>query len=388
MNQPGQLKNLEVTPDMSPEPPEPPPPLPTPIDILSLSLSVLAVVAVIFLLQFAQALLIPLVLGILISYALDPIVSWFGQWKIPRPLTAMLLLISLVGGLASYAYFLRDDAAAILDQLPTTVQQMRKRLTADRTTGPSAMEQVQQTAKELERVAAEAAGTKISPRTVAPSSPPLLDLSTYLWWGSVNAAVFTGQVVLVLFLVYFILASGDLYKRKLAKLAGPTLASKKITVEILDDINRQIERFLFVQLFAGVIAGVMTWAAFAWLGLDHPGVWGIAAGLANFIPYVGPLIIATFITVVGFLQFGTLAMAAFIAAISLAIKGFVGFLLTPWLMSKAAQMNPVAVFVGLLFWGWIWGVWGMLLAMPMIVVVKVVCDHVEDFKGIGELLGD
>lgn len=362
-------------------------PLPIPTDVRNLSLLVLAVLASIFALHLAQSVFIPIVFGILIGYALDPIVSWFGRWKIPRPISAAVLLLALVAAFGSSVYLLRDDAAAIVDTLPVAAQKLRERLREVRLKGPGPVEKMQKAAKEIEKAAEEATGSKPPPRSVAQAPPPL-DLSHYVWSGSLGVVTLLGQSVLVLFLVYFILASGDLYKRKLVKIAGPTLSEKRVRVEILDDINRQIERFLFVQLFTSLIAAVMTWAACAAVGLQYAAVWGIAAGIGNFIPYVGPIVVAGLITIAGFLQFETLSMAALIGGISLAIKGFVGFLLTPWLMSRAAKMNPVALFVGLLFWGWIWGIWGMMLAMPMIMVVKFVCDHIDDLKGIGELLGE
>ena len=108
----------------------------------------------------------------------------------------------------------------------------------------------------------------------------------------------------------------------------------------------------------------------------------------NSIPYFGPVLVTGGTAVVGFLQFGSLKMAALVAGVSLVITSVEGFLLTPWLTSRAARMNAVAVFVGLLFWGWVWNVWGMLLAVPMLMALKAVCDHVEDFKSVGELLGE
>lgn len=361
--------------------------LPFPTHIRSVSLTILVVIAIIFTLQFAQSFFIPLVLGILIGYALEPIVAWMSQWKLPRSLSAGLVLILLVGGLTTLTYFWRADVTAILDQVPTAAQNIRERLRQDRVDGSGALEKMKEAAKEIERTAAEATGAKTPLRSAQPATP-LLDLSHYLLWGSVNAFIFAGQVALVLFLAFFILASGDLYKRKLVKLAGPTLSSKRVTVELLDDINVQIRRFLSVQIFTSLLAAVLTWVALAWLGLPHAGVWGIAAGVGNFIPYIGPLIVAILITIVGFLQFGTFAMAALIAIVSLSIKGFIGFILTPWMMSKAARMNPVAAFIGLLFWGWVWGIWGMLLSMPLTMIMKVVCDRVENLKDFGELLGE
>jgi predicted PurR-regulated permease PerM len=354
------------------------------IDIRSLALTTLAFLAVIFTLQFAQSLLIPLVLGVLLSYTLDPVVTWFAKRNIPRTITAALLLITIVAGATSLIYVLWDDGLAIVNQLPTTAQNLRERLRDDASSGPGAIKQVQRAATEIEKAAAEATGSKQAPQP----GEPLLDLRRYLWWGSLNIVAAAGQIILLLFLTYFILVSGDLFKRKLVKIAGSTVNTKRVTLKILDDINRQIARFLYVQLFTSFVAALLTWLALAAVGLDHAGVWGIAAGIGNFIPYIGPVIIASLITIAGFLQFESFSMAALIAMMSLAIKGFVGFILTPWMMSKAAKMNTVAVFVGLLFWGWVWGVWGMLLAIPIVVVIKVICDHIEGLKSIGELLGD
>jgi predicted PurR-regulated permease PerM len=197
-----------------------------------------------------------------------------------------------------------------------------------------------------------------------------------------------GQLVLILFLVYFLLASGDLYRRKIVKLAGPSLSEKKLTVQILQEIDRQIEMFLFVQVFTSTIVAVATWLTFTALGVEQAAVWGLLAGVFNSIPYFGPVIVTGATSVIAFLQFGNLRMAIVVGAASLLITSLEGFLLTPWLTGRATRMNAVAIFVGLLFWGWIWNVWGMLLAVPMLVVMKTVCDHVEDFKGVGELLGD
>ena len=353
----------------------------------SLPLTVLAVIGTVLALHFAQALLIPFVFAVLISYALDPIVSWFTRWRVPRPISAAVLLLTLIGAVSSSFYFLSDDAVAILDNVPLAAQKLRQKLHHDRLEGPGAVEKMKKAAKEIEKAAAEAAGSKPPPRNVAPNEPPF-DLSPYLVSGSLGVVALIGQAVLVMFLVYFILAAGDLYKHKLVKLAGNTLSEKRLTVEILDDINRQIASFLYVQLFTSGVAAVLTWAALAGVGMEHAMAWGIAAGVGNFIPYVGPLVVAGLITFAGFIQFESLSMAAFIGGISLVIKGFVGFLLIPWMMSKAAKMNPIAVFVGLLFWGWMWGIWGMLLALPMIMIAKVVFDRIDGLKGVGELLGE
>jgi predicted PurR-regulated permease PerM len=182
--------------------------------------------------------------------------------------------------------------------------------------------------------------------------------------------------------------SGDLFKRKLVKMAGPSLERKKITVQILDEINRQIERFLLVRVVTSVVVAVATWVAFRMIGLEQAGVWAVAAGVFNSVPYLGPIIVAGGTFIVAFLQFDTLSMAAYAAGITLLVTSVEGWLLTPWLTSRTARTNEVAVFVGLIFWSFVWGVWGTLLAVPMLVVFKAVCDRIDDLKPVGELLGE
>jgi len=249
---------------------------------------------------------------------------------------------------------------------------------------------VQKAATELEKAATNAAAPPPAPSGVqrVQVETPAINISDYVMWGSIGIVAAIGQLVLILFLVYFLLASGDLYRRKLVKIVGPSLTDKKLTVQILEQIDRQIEAFLLVQVFTSTIVALATWLAFRALGVEQAAVWGLLAGVFNSIPYFGPVLVTGGTSVVAFLQFGTIRMAVIVGAVSLVITSLEGFLLTPWLTSRAARMNAVAIFVGLLFWGWVWNVWGMLLAVPMLMVIKAVCDHVEDFKGIGELLGD
>jgi len=362
----------------------------TPIDIRSVSITVLAVVAVVLMLQYAQSVIIPIVLSVLISYALGPIVDWMERRKIPRALGAGVLLMAVVGGSAWLLYGLRSEGSAIVEQLPAGARRLRELIEHDRPATTGAIKQVQKAAAELEK-AANAAGPPPTPASgvqrVQVETPPF-NISDYVMWGSLGVAAALGQLVMILFLVYFLLATGDLYRRKLVKIVGPSLSQKKITVQILADIDRQIETFLLVQVFTSALVAVATWLAFHQLGLQQAAVWGIAAGVFNSIPYFGPVLVTGGTAVVAFLQFGSIRMALIVSGVSLVITSLEGMLLTPWLTSRAARMNAVAIFIGLIFWGWVWNVWGMLLAVPMLMVLKAVCDHVEDLKGLGELLGD
>jgi len=155
----------------------------------------------------------------------------------------------------------------------------------------------------------------------------------------------------------------------------------------MDEITEQIQRYLLVQLLSSVVVGIATALAFWGLGLNHPVVWGIAAGILNLIPYIGSVIVAGAAALVGFMQFGEIRMAFALAAASLFIHTISGNLMVPWLTSRTSRMNPVAVFVGVLAWGWLWGVWGLLLGIPILMAVKAVCDRIDDLKPVGELLG-
>jgi predicted PurR-regulated permease PerM len=196
-----------------------------------------------------------------------------------------------------------------------------------------------------------------------------------------------GEVIIVTFLTYFLLLSGDTFRRKLVKITGPRLSSRKITVAALDEITQQIQRYLMVQLLASIVVGVATGLAFWALGLKHAGVWGFAAAVLNLVPYLGSAVVAGAAALIGFMQFGEIRMAVSLAGASLVIHTFMGNLIVPWLTSKASSMNPVAVFIGVLAWGWLWGVWGLLLGIPILMIVKAVCDRVDDLKPVGELLG-
>ena len=195
------------------------------------------------------------------------------------------------------------------------------------------------------------------------------------------------QLVMVLFLTFFMLLSDQLFKRKLVEIVG-TFSQKKVTVIVLEDIAGQIQQFLVIQLMTSAVVALVTWGALWALGLKQAALWGLLAGIFNTIPYYGALLVTAGLSMVGFLQFGTLGMTAAVAGVSLLITTLEGMLLTPMLMGRASSMNQVAVFAGLLFWSWAWGIWGMLLAVPMMMVVKVICDHVESLHPVGHLLGE
>lgn len=373
-----------IAPSLEPAPP----PLITHTAPRNVALGVLAVLAVIFALHWAQQVLIPLVLSILISYALGPLVTRLEKWKIPRFIGAAVVLVAIITGVSYSAYTLSDDLAAVVTQLPAAAGKLSRSLQEGRGKGVT-IDKVQKAASEIEKAAAVATGDTANKSAARVQvAQPRVNIRDYFWMGTMGLLALIGQTIIVIFTVYFLLVSGDLFKRKLVKITGPTLTRKKITVHILDEIDSQIQRFMLVQIFTSFLVGVATWLAFRWIGLEQAGMWGLAAGVFNSIPYLGPVIVTGGTVLVGFMQFGTISMALLIGGIALVITSIEGFLLTPWLTSRAGRMNAVVVFVGVLFWGWLWGVWGLLLGVPIIMAIKAICDHIEDLQSVGELLGD
>lgn len=374
------------------ESPEAPPALlRMPVDVYSFSLALLTVLAVTFTLHWARAIFIPLMLGVMISYALSPVVNAMGKWRIPRAIGAAVLLLGIVGGAGSLVYSLSDDAVSLIETLPEAARKIHSAGLKGSGNSQGVMKNVQKTATRLE----QAASDTVAPASAAPHGvtrvqieKPKLNVKEYLWMGTMSAFGFAGQLTTVLFLAYFMLASGNTFRRKLVKISGPTLSKKKITLQVLDEITDQIQRYLLVQIFTSILVGGVSWLVFLWIGLEHAAIWGIAAGVFNTVPYVGPVIVSGGTALIAFLQFGTIGMAFLVAGVSLVITSLEGYLLTPWLIGRASRMNPVVVFITVLFWGWLWGVWGLLLGVPILMMIKAVCDRVEDLGPIGELIGD
>ena len=356
-----------------------------------LALTILASVAVIFALEWAQSLVISLLLGILFAYTLNPLVVWLEWSKIPRWAGASIVMTAVVAALVLGSYALRSQAQTILDQLPAAVSQLSTGLASLREGKDSTMQRMQTAAGELEKATSQAVGVASTPKqrtTRVVIDTPGFQLGDFLWSGSLGAAGMVGQATMVVFLTYFLLLSGDTYKRKLVRLTGPSLANRKNTVHLLDDINASIQRYMFMLLLTNLLVGVLTWIALRWIGLDNAGAWGAAAGLLHVIPYFGPAITAGVVGMAAFMQFDALSPALLVAGASLCIATLVGTFITTWLTGRIARMNTAAVFVSLLFWTWLWGVWGMLLSMPITVLLKVVSQHVEPLAPIAELLGD
>lgn len=347
------------------------------------ALSVLAVLALIFSLQWARNFFIPLVFGILIAYTLNPVVAWFAR-KMPRIVAVYLVTLGVLASTAVMAISVYNEVQSIMDEVPTATYKLSQVLRHGDYGELNTLDKLHNVADALKQ-----ATRSTSVESVAtPERTPVFNINDWLWSGALSALALAGQLTMVAFLVFFALLSGDTFKRKLVKLAGPSLSDKKITIRILDDINTTIQRYMFMLLVTNVLLALVTWLALRWIGLANPGAWAVAAGLFHVIPYFGTVAAALAMGFAAFLQFGSFSMMLLVGCAFLVIATIVGMLITTWMTGRIARMNPSAVFVALLFGQWLWGIWGMLLCIPLIVVIKVISERVEGMQTIAELLGE
>jgi predicted PurR-regulated permease PerM len=363
-----------------------------------LALTVLAAIALVTALYLARGFFVPLLIGILASYALHPLVDWLQACRVPRSVGVALVLSMVVGSFSWIGFSVSDDAAALIEKLPEAARKLRQNLSAARSGVPTALQNMQEAAYELQGAAADAgapsapdaqpaASAKRVARAAAAEAAEPTWLRDYTLAQSALLATVVAQTPIVLLLTYFLLASGEHFRRKLVQLVGPSLSRKRDAVSILEEIDVQVQRYLLAMLASNALLAVGTWLAFLALGLDHAGAWGVAAGVLDFVPYLGPALIALGSGVAAFLQSGSLLYALVVAGASLLLAGAIGFVLMTWLQSRFARVNAAVLFISLLFFGWLWGVWGLLLGAPLVAIAKAVFDRIESLKPAGELLG-
>jgi predicted PurR-regulated permease PerM len=352
------------------------------------ALVVIALVLVLAAVRFAEAFFIPLVISVFLSYALSPLVARLEAWRVPRSLGAAFAVLVFVGLCGAAVYRAGSDAVDLLELLPQAVEKVRVSFTAWQHDGVNPLHHVQETAAELEKlaVAAQPAAPGPPPKPVAPAAPAI-DMRSVLLVGTGSAIFAAGQIVSVLFLTFFLLAAGHLFRRKLMQVVGPSFERRKITLRILDDVHRLNQHYFAVVLVINLAVGIATGIAMYAIGVDRALVWGVAAAILHTIPYLGAAALAAAAGLAAYLQLGSLGSALAAIGLVLAIAGALGVGLQTWLMGRAARMNAPAVFVSLLFWGMVWGAWGLLLAVPIMVAVKTACDHIEPLHGWGALLG-
>jgi predicted PurR-regulated permease PerM len=339
---------------------------------LAAPLWILAVIGVALFLREGRDLFLPIALALLLSFALAPVVRLLQRARVNRWIAVTLVMGALAAAALLGAYRLADNAAQAIRELPQTVRQVRERMAAG--AGGSFLDRLNRAADEMRKMQPGAPAKEAAPAGGG--------VGRALWTGSVNLA---GNVVVILFLSFFLLATAGTYRQRIVALLRPHLSGPREAATLLDEITSQVERFILVRILTSVIVGVATWIALLALGAPQPAMWGALAGVFNSIPYFGPVIVSGGLFVVG-VTAGGAGFGFQLGAVALAITSLEGWLITPPLMGKAERMHTLAIFVGLLVWSWIWGIWGTILAVPLLAVMKAVADHLPPLEPLSVLL--
>ena len=350
-----------------------------------IALVVIATIVVLAAAKLAAEFLVSVVAGILLAYALQPPVTKLEQAGLPRGIAASLVLLALVGATVATAWWLRHDAAAVVAELPEAARKFREAIRNDGRPGPLA--HVQQAAAELDKAAAEAQGKPAVPKP-DPAPPVSSVLSNQVAAHGAALIELAGQLGIAATMALFLLAAGDTFRRKLLRIVGGPLSQRRVTVEILNEIDVQVQRYLLVMLLTNVLLALACWAAFEVIGLSRPALWATVVGVMHFIPYVGGILGGVAVGVAAFIESGSISTALFALSATMVLVLAMGMGFNTWLQGRACKMNPVAVFVSVLLFGWLWGGWGLLLGAPLAAVFKTIADRVEGLEAFGELMGE
>ena len=338
-----------------------------------LALVVIAVLLIFYTLYLAASLFVPIAAAVLVSMLLSPAVGFIERIHVPRQLASMIVVITTVALIGTGMAALSGPAAEWIEKAPLSLHKLEERFHA--VTKPI---EVMQSATDQLKDSTQA-GKRPGPQEVRVVRPALADL---VLSGSVQASA---SMISVTILVYFLLASGDVFLRKLVTVI-PTFRDKKRAVEITRQIETDISFYLLSFTLANVGLGVVMAVATALLGLPNPLLWGVLVAVLNFVPYVGALTSMAILTIVGVQSFDSLFHAFAAPAILLLLVGILAEVITPFILGRGLQLNPVAIFMSILMWGWLWGLVGVLLAVPLLASFKIICERVEPLHPVAEFL--
>lgn len=335
----------------------------------------LFLLALFYTFYFARSLLLPVVLALLLTLILYPAVRWLKRLSLPEPLGAAVVVLSLAGFLGAGIYQLFEPASDWIAKMPRLTEQIERKLSSVR----KSMKEVSQAAKKVEALAnVDGPPAQRSPQVVA-HEPSLMGR---ILAGTQNILVSAGATLVLLF---FLLASGDLFMRKLVRML-PTLTDKKKAVTLARTIQSAMAQYLFTITCINFALGAATAALMYWLGMPNPLLWGVMVALFNYIPYIGAAISGIVLTVVAFITFPDLNDVLLVPLLYFALETIEGQFITPLLTGRSLTLNPVMIFLSMLLWAWLWGVVGALMAVPILMTLKITCDHIESLNALGEFI--
>jgi predicted PurR-regulated permease PerM len=342
-----------------------------PFDVRSIALTGLFILAVFYTLYFMRSILLPIVLALLLSYLGRPIVRGLARLKIPLPVGAAFILIGLLAVAGYGMSALVTPALGWLQKAPAGLAELQYKLLPIK----KSVAQVTQASGEIEKLATADAEIK----TVEVKRHPITEMLF------MRTPEFIASAVLLSILLYFLLVYDQVFIAKLVKLL-PTLSDKKTAVGIAHDIESQVSRYLFTVAAINACLGLAVGTAVGLLGLRNPVMWGVMVALLNFVPYLGALTGIICMTIGAVLSFDSLGYALIFPAVYLAFGTLEGSFITPWVMGRSLTLNPVIILLSLTFWGWMWGIVGIILAVPILAAFKIFCAHIKPMEPLAEFL--
>ncbi|MGI8497871.1 MAG: AI-2E family transporter [Gemmatimonadaceae bacterium] len=338
------------------------------------ALTIIAILALVASMHFARPFLLPITLAVLLNLLLSPVIRALARMHIPPPFGAGLVIILFLGGLGTAIYQLATPAETWIARAPATFAQAGERLS--RVTKP--VERVTKAAEQVER-ATDVRGSNKPPEVVVKGASLVSRV-----FGTTESLV--TLLLEVLLLLYFLLASGDFFLQKLIKVL-PRVGDREKAVTIARETEASISRYLLTTALLNAGEGVVVGIAMRVWGMPNPVLWGALIAVLEFVPYLGALTMMVVLTLVAVATFDELGRALVVTATFIAINFFWGNVVSPLMLSKRLTLNPVAIFVGLAFWFWLWGIPGAFIAVPVLATFKIFCDNIETLAPIGEFLG-
>lgn len=342
-----------------------------PFDIRSIALTGLFILAVFYTIYFMRSILLPIVLALLLGYLLRPIARGLARLKIPLPVSAAFILIEVLAVVGYGISALATPAVGWLQKAPQGLTELQHKLLPVR----KSVAQVSQATGEIEKLTS----SKAEAKTVEVKQHPIVEMFF------MRTPEFIASAILLFILLYFLLVYDQVFIAKLVKFL-PTLSDKKMAVAIAYDIESQISRYLFTITAINSSLGVAVGTAVGLLGLHNPVMWGVMVAVLNFVPYLGALTGIICMTIGAVLSFDSLGYALIFPAVYLAFGTLEGSFITPWVMGRSLSLNPVMILLSLTFWGWMWGIVGVILAVPILAAFKIFCAHIKPMEPLAEFL--
>ncbi|MGC3990317.1 MAG: AI-2E family transporter [Chthoniobacteraceae bacterium] len=346
-----------------------------PFVVQSFALTIIMLFGVFGALYFARPVLMPLVFALLLSYLLAPVIRTGLRFRIPPSVTAALTILGGASAIAITATQLAEPAAGWLQKAPYSLHQIQDRLYPIK----DSLGKVQAATAEVEKMTADPKNPP--PPTVELNSHPISNVLMS------QTPEMMATLLSTVILLYFLLASNGLFLRKLIKVT-PRFSDKKRAVEIAHEVEACISRYLGTVTLVNLGLGTCVAISMALLHLPNPIFWGVLVAVLHFVPFLGAIVGLTAMTLASILCFSDLGQALLCPGVYLVYAVLEAQVITPMVLGRSLTLNPVSILVSLIFWSWIWGIPGALLAVPILAAFKIFCDHVEPLAAIGEFLSE